>query len=275
MTTALWPVLAVLPILALAGCADRLGSAQGVAAGGGLERALVETDTFTLTAWSRLTAPGQPLTVYIEGDGLAWLSRNQISPNPTPRDALALRLASLDPAPNVVYVARPCQFTDFTVDRRCQPDYWTSHRFAPEVIAATQQAIEHFRAKGRTHGVHLIGYSGGGAVAALAAARRPDVLSLRSLAGNLDHEMVNRHHKVDQLRGSLNARDVAAHLALVPQIHYAGGKDKVVPPFVAESYGRAAGPGHCIDIVTIASASHESGWAERWPDLAGRMPACR
>lgn len=262
-------------VLILGGCADRLGNAAKLAASGGLTRHLVKTDTFTLTAWSRLTAPGQPVTVYIEGDGLAWLSRNRISPNPTPRDALALRLASLDPSSNVVYLARPCQFTDFGLDRMCQSDYWTSKRFSTEVVAAADQAINHFRAHGRTRGVHLVGYSGGAAVAALAAAKRSDVLSLRSIAGNLDHEAVNGHHKVDQLRGSLNARDVAAQLKTIPQIHYVGGRDKPVPPFVAASYRHAAGPGGCIDIVQIDAASHESGWADRWSSLAGRMPICR
>ena len=39
----------------------------------------------------------------------------------------------------------------------------------------------------RIKGIHLIGYSGGGAIAVLTASRREDVLSVRTIAANLDH----------------------------------------------------------------------------------------
>jgi hypothetical protein len=45
---------------------------------------------------------------YQSGDGLAWLSSDVPSSDPTPLDPLALRLALAKPARNAAYLARPC-----------------------------------------------------------------------------------------------------------------------------------------------------------------------
>jgi hypothetical protein len=280
-----------MPLLAalLAGCAgfDRSGTADQLAKPAGMTRSLVRTSGFVLTAFTRSRDARAPWVVYIEGDGLAWLSRTEPSPDPTPRTPVGLQLAVLDPAPNVLYLARPCQYTPFEVDRRCHRDYWTGRRFAEEVVAAMNEAIDRVvRASGRAvppvggretespRGVRLVGYSGGGAVAALIAARRGDVIDLRTVAGNLDHVALNRHHEVSPLRGSLNAADVAPRLAGLPQLHLVGGRDKVVVPSVAESYAARAGDRRCIRIQRIDGATHEDGWTEIWPTILRRSPAC-
>ena len=51
------------------------------------------------------------VNIYIEGDGRAWLNKNRPSLDPTPKNSLALKLAEIDPAPNVIYLARPCQYS--------------------------------------------------------------------------------------------------------------------------------------------------------------------
>jgi pimeloyl-ACP methyl ester carboxylesterase len=175
-----------------------------------------------------------PVDVYIEGGGLAWRSKSEPSMDPTPRHALGLALATADWGANVVYIARPCQFTPMTMNPRCGVAYWTGKRFAPEVVAALGQAIDQVAA-GRT--IHLIGYSGGGALAVLVAARHFDVASIRTVAGNLDHDEVNRFHGVSPMPDSLNAIDVAGAVTAVPQIHFSGGDDTVVPAAI-----RAGGP---------------------------------
>ena len=71
-----------------------------------------------LTAWSRIAGPADgpvdgpvdEVHVYIEGDGYAWATTTDPSDDPTPINPLALRLAAVDDAPNVLYLARPCQF---------------------------------------------------------------------------------------------------------------------------------------------------------------------
>lgn len=267
------PAVALLALLA--GCAgfDRVGTADRLAAPAQMTRSLVRTGTFVLTAYARNRDAGAPWVVYIEGDGLAWRSRTEVSPDPTPLAPVGLRLAALDPSPNVLYLARPCQYTPFDVDRRCREEYWTGRRFAEEVVASMNDAIER-TLRGNSRGVRLVGYSGGGAVAALIAARRPDVIDLRTVAGNLDHVALNRHHDVTPLKGSLNAADVAERLARLPQLHLVGGRDTIVVPSVVESYARRAGDRRCIRIQRVEGASHEDGWTEVWPSALRRPLAC-
>ena len=259
----------------LAGCAvfDRGGVAASLAQSAGMTHSLIGTSGFVLTAFVRRRDAQAPLVVYIEGDGLAWRSRSEPSLDPTPRDPVGLRLAVLDPTPNVLYLARPCQYTPSMLDRRCHQDYWTGRRFAEEVIASMNEAIDVvLRAGGR--GVRLVGYSGGGAVAALIAARRGDVIDLRTVAGNLDHVALNRHHGVSPLKGSLNAADVAPSLARLPQLHLVGSRDEVVVPAVVESYAARARDRKCIRIQRVDGASHEDGWTKIWPAMLRWQPAC-
>lgn len=269
--------------LAVAGCAeglpvlDRHAVAERIAKAAGFRSEVVRTRPFILAARYRLSSPGRPLTVYIEGDGLAWLSHRRLSGDPTPSDPVALRLAALDPGPNVVHLARPCQYLDDPDldDPACHPRYWSSHRFSEKVVSAIDQAIEQFRKRIGAVELHLVGYSGGGAVAALVAARRNDVASLRTVAGNLDHEALNRHFGVSPLTGSLNPADYAAALAGVPQHHFVGREDQVVPAFVADGFARRAGDTRCIRISAIDGVSHETGWPERWRKLLSLPVTCR
>jgi len=121
--------------------------------------------------------------------------------------------------------------------------------------------------------INLVGYSGGGAVAVLVAARRRDVISIRTVAGNLDHDEVNRIHQVSPMPGSLNAIDVAPQLASIPQLHFSGADDDTVPPAIADRFRAAAG-GRCVKSLVVPGASHESGWPERWPGLLAMRPSC-
>lgn len=262
-------------VAALGGCAlaDRNAAADALAEPAHLQRVLVRTDDFVLTTFSRITDGNAPINIYIEGDGLAWLSRGVPSRDPTPRTPLALALAASDKAVNVVYIARPCQYTLPEMNPRCSLAYWTDKRYAPEVIKATSQAIDQFTGGASGREINLIGYSGGGAVAVLTAAGRRDVASIRTVAGNLDHEEVNRLHRVSPMSGSLNAIDHAAELASLPQIHFSGSDDETVPPIIAQHF-RDAARTSCVKAVTIPGATHSDGWTERWPGLLARTPSC-
>jgi pimeloyl-ACP methyl ester carboxylesterase len=267
--------LALLGLLLVVGCAghDRDATAEAIAGPAGLRRGLVTTDNFVLTVFTRIATPGTPINVYIEGDGLAWISTYQPSSDPTPRKAMGLSLAAADPAANVAYVARPCQYTPPALNPGCSVAMWTDRRFAPEVVASVSQAIDTILAKGGARGLNLIGYSGGGAVAVLLAARRTDVISIRTVAGNLDHAEVNRLHGVSPMPGSLNAIDEAAQVAKIPQIHFSGGDDATVPTAIAERFRSAAGSS-CVAVDLVLGATHESGWLDRWPALLRRLPVC-
>ncbi len=60
----------------------------------------------------------------------------------------------------------------------------------------------------------------------LLAAQRRDVDAVITVAANLDHRAWTAHHGDTPLHCSLNAADFARRLQSVPQVHYAGEKDK-------------------------------------------------
>ena len=149
--------------------------ASEIATASNLRPIFISTSTFQLKGYFRFHNPKAPLTVYIEGDGQAYLHRNMPSINPTPKNPLALRLAAIDLGENVLYLARPCQYVNFQLERFCKVPYWTQKRFSNEVILAVNEAIDKMVLKAGVDRIHLVGYSGGGAVAALVASRRKDV----------------------------------------------------------------------------------------------------
>ena len=238
-----------------------------------LRRGQVSTDSFLLTHFSRISRPDRPLTIYIEGDGFAWRTRSQPSADPTPHKPQALALASVDPAANVVYLARPCQFTPMHANPRCLVTYWTGKRFAEEVVQAMNQAVHHFARLVPGQPIHLVGFSGGAAIAALIAARRQDVSSFRSVAGNLDIVGFNQLHRVTPMPESLNAIDVAPRLASLPQIHFYGSNDRIVPANIPQRFAQATA-GHCAQVIAVTGMSHNGDWAKRWPALLAQPARC-
>jgi hypothetical protein len=255
-------------LLTLFSCAsvdDRRELANAIAASGQLTRSEPVAGAFRLRQYVRITSP-QEANIYIEGDGLAWLSRAEISPNPTPTDPIALRLAAKDDAASVIYLARPCQYV---ADEKCSADYWTHKRYAPEVIDAYMRVLDGFEFKK----IHLIGYSGGGGIAAILAAKRGDVASLRTVAGNVDINAFSALHHVSAMEGSLNPADYAKTLRAIPQIHFIGQDDKVVTEELFRHYITQTGA-TCTQLRTIAKTNHENGWEAQWPALLTQTPTC-
>jgi hypothetical protein len=237
---------------------------------------IIRTRHFDLMVKTRIRQPGNTIVIYIEGDGQAWLSEQRISSDPTPGNPLALKLALQDYRENVAYIARPCQYVMHEGRRRnCNNRYWTSHRFSEEVIQAMSEAVTRVKKESHARSVELVGYSGGGGLAALVAHRRTDVVLLRTVAGNLDHAAVNRHHGVSSLTGSLNPIDVALDLCGLCQVHYAGARDEVTPPLIARRFIEAQGSGQCNqELIVLEQANHWERWVEIWPSLLARPIFC-
>lgn len=263
----------LLALLVLAGCADispqsRRDHANLLADTAHWRKLRIQTNTFVLSAY----VPGNvtqadTLTVYIEGDGLAWLSRSQASPDPTPRDPVGFQLALRHPQGVAAYLARPCQYTEPGDGTNCRRTFWTDGRFAPAVIEASNHAVsELMRRFGATRLV-LVGYSGGGAVAALVAARRKDVVRLVSVAGNLDHRTWTEMHHVAALKGSMNAADAWQALVEVPQVHLIGGRDEVVSPAVIDSYVSRFPVDRRPAVVSRPDFDHVCCWVDQWPTI--------
>jgi hypothetical protein len=266
------PFFCILALAAVAGCTGnywdiRTSTAHRLVAPSFMLEKDIKADPFLITSFERVREPGATADIYIEGDGMAWLSRNEPSLDPTPTNPVALHLATRDKAPNVIYLARPCQYSRMVDGRVCDQSYWTSKRFAPEVIDSMSAALDDIKLRHHIKGFNLVGYSGGGAVVAILAARRDDILSFRTVAGNLDTDLFSRIHNISPLKGSLNPVDEAAKTVGIPQHHFIGKWDTVVTPALYDSYHHATGDSPCVRATIIDDSDHNSGWVDKWPDM--------
>lgn len=253
------------------GTTDSFRSAREIAAWAG-ERGFAETPVqagaFRLTAFVRKPSiPSDTLVIYIEGDGAAWPTPYHPPRDPTPARPVSLALAAADPSAAVIYLARPCQYLSADELERCDSAYWTERRFAPEVVAAYDAAISQQKSALVARRLRLIGYSGGGVLATLLAARRDDVDVLITVAAPLAVVEWAAWHNASPLRGSLDPAELGENVRLPQSVHFVGGKDEIVPPIIAESFVRRKGGG----TETIPGFDHECCWARDWATLLGRV----
>lgn len=201
------------------------------------------------------------LHVYIEGDGAAWPTPFHPPRDPTPDRPVALALAAQDPAPAVVYLGRPCQFPTAGETRDCPLKYWTSHRFAAEVLDAYRQELDAQKARTGAVQLRLFGYSGGGVVATLLAMSRNDVGQLVTIAAPLSVAEWTAWHQVTALTGSL---DPATQDGSLPRaVHFVGGKDAIVPPQVVRGFASRSGG----RLQVVEDFDHQCCWSRDWPRL--------
>lgn len=268
-------VLLISLALFLTGCTgrDARQSASALAKKSGMTSENFVTDGLTIRGWQRITPPVTRLRVYIEGDGFAWVSRTRPSSDPTPHNPVGLALAAADPSDNVLYLARPCQFIGPPLPAACNISLWTDKRFSSHVIQAMNDALSQVMQRYPQANVELVGYSGGGNIAAQLAARRQDVASLRTVAGNLDVDYVNSLHHVSVMPDAQSAIDVAPALSRLPQIHFSGAEDSTVPPAVAHRFQQAAGL-RCVQVEIVPGMDHGADWAALWPGLLAKQPVC-
>ena len=264
------PVLAVLAVLAAcAGVpphASREQTASTLAASAQWQPLQLNTRSFSLAAWAAPAAaasPGGLLTVYIEGDGLAWISSSSASDDPTPLDPVGLRLALAQPSGAVAYLARPCQYSG-RQDPRCDQADWTGQRFSAAVIDASDQAIDQLKARAGATRLVLVGYSGGGAVATLLSEQRHDVGALITVAGNLDPAGWTRLHRVTPLAGSLDPMLQRHRLAALAQWHFVGGDDRNMPVQLAQGFAQGLPE---AKVVVVDGFGHQCCWARDWAGL--------
>ena len=61
--------------------------------------------------------------------------------------------------------------------------------------------------------------------------------------------------------------DYAEKIARIPQRHFIGGDDMVVPVFIAQSFVAKMGDRDKKRLTLVNGAGHTNGWQERWPEL--------
>lgn len=262
--------LAVLLALGLAACASRQAEGPALTRSAGWSWEILPAGTFDLAVAMAPNGGGRDtLVVYLEGDGFAYVNRHQPSLDPTPTDPVALRLAMAHPGrASVAWIGRPCQYTLPDHGRACATPYWTTSRYAPEVVDSVGRAIDLLKARTGAGHLMLVGYSGGGALAALLAAGRSDVSMLVTVVADLDLGYWTGRDGLAPLAGSLDPTDVAPKLGSMRQVHFTGGKDRTVGTDVVLSYMRRLPPGTPADLREIPDFTHACCWARDWPSLA-------
>ena len=217
------------------------------------------------------------LTIYIEGDGAAWRARQIPPSDPSPKNPIAAYLALADPNLLVAYMARPCMYLKEEQLKGCSEMLWTDARFGKEALALSNQALDSVLAKiknkhladsSRPLLINLVGYSGGGVIAALVAAQRSDVACLNTIASPLDIEVWAKLQKVAPLSQSFNPAYPDVRLSRIPQMHWFGAEDKIVPP---QALGRYHNWSPILErdqvIQVIPKFNHRDFWVQEWPTL--------
>ena len=244
----------------------------GIAAKAGFEEIrFTTTDFIVYGAIKTEKRPSNTLIVYLEGDGSAWRQKSEPARDPTPRKPLALWLALKDPAARILYLARPGQFQR-AEDPQCRLAYWSLARYSEKVVKTFNTIIDRVKKEMQVQKIGLLGYSGGGVLAALLAARRDDVCWLATVASNLDHKLWCAWHKVTPLKDSLEPKKFTDTLQKIPQIHFAGGRDQIVPPEIIQSYVDAMPKKKFIKISIEEQFDHHCCWLKEWPRLLKMIP---
>lgn len=218
----------------------------------------VQTRYFNIATWQKISNPSDVYKIYIEGDGYAFNADGQPTQNPTPKGTLMRELAFGDKSPNVIYLARPCQYVKSPI---CCQRHWTTARFAPEIINSEYEAIKQIAGN---NPVILIGFSGGAQIAGLVASAKNglNVKKIITIAGNLDHQTWTTFHKLPSLNESMNLADYQERFKQIPQIHYVGSEDKVIPPHLTRNFIENA-----TQIKIIKGATHNNGWEQIYPEI--------
>ena len=263
--------LLIILLIAVTGCTS-VARRQAIAPNlvthaNGWQWNILNAGQFDLAVASSPVPGSHIMAVYLEGDGFAFVRPSQPSTDPTPTDPVALRLAMAQLGyESPVWLGRPCQYTMPDHGRNCEVKYWTSHRYAPEVLDSYDAAIDQMKARLGATRIVLVGYSGGGALAALLAARRSDVEGFITVVANLDLGYWTQRDGLSPLWGSLDPANVAANLGHMPQFHFTGGKDKAVGTDVVASFIRRLPEGTPVGQMEIKEFTHSCCWGDVWAD---------
>lgn len=263
----LWLLFSLVGVI---GCTNHTQHLYSDAALQGRQPLVIDTGTFLIQTVIPGSTGSDSLRVYLEGDGKAWATRTQPSTDPTPTVPLVSKLAANDPTPSA-YIARPCQYV---MNNHCSYNIWTDRRFSIETIESISTALDKIKEKMKVRHVELVGYSGGGAIALLLAARRSDVTSVQTLAGNLTPAGWVRLHQLSPLSEALEPIDYRDRLRHIPQRHLVGTLDPIIPASLAQAYTSSMPDAKCLELREV-KATHEQGWEAAWTIYRDRPIPCK
>lgn len=250
---------------------ERTQNIQNLTKSSKLSNHIYKTSLFNIAAYTTdlRSCSGKNIHVYIEGDGLAWISSRRVSDDPTPVNPLGLKLALQDAHQCVAYLSRPCQYVS---SEKCEQKYWTSHRYAPEVIESYNEILNKIKNSSNAVSFSLFGYSGGGAIVALLSAQRGDIREFITIAGNLDTQFWSDQHRLEPLFGSLNPADFSDKLSKTDQYHLIGEKDKIIDKSVFNSYRNRFKNVNKINHEIFKGFTHNCCWDQKWKTILENIP---
>ena len=248
----------------------RREAAQSLACSNDFSKVLIKSGKFTLTTYQKIKDPKGIVVFYIEGDGFAFVDSNRISHNPTPLRPMLLELATLDNRDNIVYLARPCQYTDLKLDKACTNYYWTCARMSKDIVISITGVIQQIA---QNREVSLVGFSGGGGIAILVAPYISKLKNIITIAGNLDIEAFADSHNAIKMSNSFNPLAFVNYVKNIPQIHISGSQDKVVPSLIAQKFTKKIGK--CAKHIVVHNATHGNGWSNVWQKFTDINPVCK
>jgi pimeloyl-ACP methyl ester carboxylesterase len=255
--------------IALLGCATPQRRADTIAAAAGLQPLWLNGSRFRHYAYFRDQPSPRRLWVFIDGDGSPWIEGGtKPASDPTPHNPLALSLAAKTPGA-VLYLGRPCYFLARS-DAVCTPHVWTDGRYGAEVVDSLVSVLSGFMRGHAVSDVVLVGYSGGGTLAALMAPRIGSsvIVSVVTIAGNLDPDQWTALHGYEALVTSLNPARQSPIPENIRQVHLVGARDSNVPPVTAARYLARVPP---RQVWTFMDFDHRCCWVEQWPMLLARL----
>jgi dienelactone hydrolase len=235
------------------------------------EKILVKGGDFWITTYQKIENKYEPYVFYIEGDQSSFSGKYKVSNNPTPKRQMFISLAAMDKRANVVYIAMPCQYTPMELNPQCDFSYWTDKRLSENSVAAINDVIR--KINPRDQKFSLVGYSAGGAITVLIAARNPMVKDIITIAGYLDSRAFTDYHNVPPMIGSLNPINYAKLINNIPQRHISGGKDIITPAFIADKYVEESSS-FCVKQEIFPDLNHKNGWDKIWEYIYTRPVTC-
>jgi hypothetical protein len=234
----------------------------------GLRSQVYRGSEFVHTVYRRGMLPGpssaRSLHVYLGSDGTPMRAGGPAA-DPTPHNALALRLLVLDPEP-AIYLGRPC-YHGLARSRGCSSKFWTTARYSEEVVGSLEAAVRRLKAENGFERISWLGYSGGGTLAMLLAERFAETQSVVTVAANLEVEEWTEHLGYRPLTDSLNPAARPALPEGIVQRHYVGALDRIVP---VEITARALA-GRSDELIVIDEYDHVCCWEQIWPGILAEL----
>ena len=239
----------------------------------GFNEIVIPTENFALKAYTNTAFEnerGGILHIYLAGDGVPFFRDQYINPDPTPKRALTLDLMALDQAPSIL-IGRPCYHYESRQDNQntlCNDHrWWTTHRYSEDVVNALNEAIRTYTSNNKE--IVIIGFSGGGTLAALLAQKLQNVRVVVGISPNLDIGAWTDFHDYTPLYGSLNPRDSIEKWPTGTRgILLSGQQDKNVPANLWRAHYE--GVEH-VEIINYANFTHTCCWSEIWPEFLSEL----